>query len=549
MAKQPKKQNTQIHVESGDINLNRLALKSAIVSANQNANAPDNVVLDMSSKTYQSFDTLLIEVECARILNFEIPENSVQAVEKLEEAIAEITQTNKSIILLFDETTGIYTCLNDEKKTHIEPRELTRISDGFIQELIDSENIIYTHLLRGTNLVGLVAVADKKNGEAFTVQDEVLLDIMAPYLTTQILCLDALKQAVVLPNKQHVVNEMSIRLIASADRDSIISNVFSHFHQRLGFDVCQYVEFSSKTGTGTVMFEQIEETLNSYTHAGLESKRKKIKDFTGIISLLASDYRRDVCLHLTGDSLGDRSLGDMFGIKDIQSCILMPVVDLKTGKITAVINLAKTSGNRIPQEVKDICNEVASLIVQAMARSEVLEKALSLASVDELTGLLNRRGLYERCEAEIERARRNNQPICMALIDVDHFKKLNDTYGHLNGDTVLQHLGKLLGNSVRKSDIIARFGGEEFAIILPDTTLDMAEELLERLRANVEKMDITGINNEALKTTISIGVVETFASGKDEVSHKTIISDALSRADECLYQAKNNGRNQVQRCG
>ena len=167
-----------------------------------------------------------------------------------------------------------------------------------------------------------------------------------------------------------------------------------------------------------------------------------------------------------------------------------------------------------------------------------------MASCDELTGLMNRRGYYQRFEAEMERSRRHQIPLCVALLDVDHFKRFNDTYGHLSGDLVLRTLAELLIRNLRKSDLVCRFGGEEFAILLPDTTLAAAVELLERVRQSVEALAIPDFTGAILKVTFSAGVTQVDirprANGADAG-----IADALAAADEQLYRAKHNGRNQI----
>jgi diguanylate cyclase (GGDEF)-like protein len=175
----------------------------------------------------------------------------------------------------------------------------------------------------------------------------------------------------------------------------------------------------------------------------------------------------------------------------------------------------------------------------------VLEKALALASSDELTGLTNRRGFYERFEIEIERSRRNPSAMCVVMIDVDHFKRLNDTYGHLAGDRVLKALADLFQQNVRRSDVVCRFGGEEFAFLLPDTHAQSACELLERIRKKVERLRIRGSQGEAIRTTISAGVMQVDVTHSMGRPLQEVISEALTEADEALYQAKSSGRNRI----
>lgn len=152
------------------------------------------------------------------------------------------------------------------------------------------------------------------------------------------------------------------------------------------------------------------------------------------------------------------------------------------------------------------------------------------ANNDDLTGLYNRRYLNTRLEEEIERLKRTKGSLSLILIDVDSFKQVNDTYGHLVGDKVLAKLGEILKHSTRRVDIVARWGGEEFAIIMPETDLSGAKTFADRLRRNVENFDF------GFQVTISLGVVSDFkGSSFDEI---------LTRADEALYRAKEN-RNRV----
>jgi diguanylate cyclase (GGDEF)-like protein len=133
----------------------------------------------------------------------------------------------------------------------------------------------------------------------------------------------------------------------------------------------------------------------------------------------------------------------------------------------------------------------------------------------------------------MQRARRHHAVLSFLMVDLDHFKQVNDTYGHLNGDAVLAELGSILSTGLRESDVCARYGGEEFALILPETSVDGARTLAERLRARVASSTFPG----GLKLTISVGVAST-----DDAALFTQLTD---RADQALYAAKQGGRNQV----
>jgi diguanylate cyclase (GGDEF)-like protein/PAS domain S-box-containing protein len=169
------------------------------------------------------------------------------------------------------------------------------------------------------------------------------------------------------------------------------------------------------------------------------------------------------------------------------------------------------------------------------AELEALNARLAvLATVDALTGLANRGAFEERLIAELADAQRHGRPLGVLLADVDHFKAVNDTHGHQAGDAVLRAVGKMLAGGIRERDVAARFGGEEFAVVLPSTDLYGALEAAERLRAAIEVARPAGI-----AVTISVGVAAA-DDARPRAAH-----DLLAAADRALYRSKDEGRNRV----
>jgi diguanylate cyclase (GGDEF)-like protein/PAS domain S-box-containing protein len=160
-----------------------------------------------------------------------------------------------------------------------------------------------------------------------------------------------------------------------------------------------------------------------------------------------------------------------------------------------------------------------------------------LATHDALTGIYNRRHLEEVVRLELERAQRYTRPLTVAMLDADHFKRINDTYGHQVGDEVLRTVSQRCQKTLRASDVLGRYGGEEFVVVFPETALDEARMVAERLRAAVAGAPVT-VGEQALLVTISIGLAG-LSRGQD---HATL----LARADSALYAAKQSGRNRVQ---
>ncbi len=168
------------------------------------------------------------------------------------------------------------------------------------------------------------------------------------------------------------------------------------------------------------------------------------------------------------------------------------------------------------------------------------ENLLSSALRDGLTKLFNKRYLMDRLDSELKFAKRHETSLSLLMLDLDHFKKINDTHGHLAGDAVLAQLAGVLSRAVRNEDVVARFGGEEIAIILRAIGLEPAIQMAERLRRTVEQTVIP-FNGENLRATVSIGVAG-FPSTPAETPENLV-----EAADQALYRAKNAGRNRVAR--
>jgi diguanylate cyclase (GGDEF)-like protein len=158
--------------------------------------------------------------------------------------------------------------------------------------------------------------------------------------------------------------------------------------------------------------------------------------------------------------------------------------------------------------------------------------------LDPLTHLLNRRGLHQVGERELPRSERSGQSLALAVADIDHFKRLNDTYGHAAGDAVLRDIARMLEASVRRGDAVARMGGEEFVILLPDTEAEQAVTLVERLRETIESHAFT-VREGTVRITISFGV--TVSRGRTGLSLEGLVDEA----DTSLYAAKQDGRNRT----
>ncbi|GBF23060.1 diguanylate cyclase [Candidatus Gastranaerophilus sp. (ex Termes propinquus)] len=181
---------------------------------------------------------------------------------------------------------------------------------------------------------------------------------------------------------------------------------------------------------------------------------------------------------------------------------------------------------------------------ETVDRAHSYTKILQHATLDALTGLNNRHQFAHRLKQEIATAKRKNSPLCCMMLDVDHFKSVNDTYGHSAGDAVLKALSKIIKKEIREEDIASRYGGEEFNVILPNTSINEAWLVANRLRQEVERKKITIEELNATKKTISITIsigINAFDKAKEAKDPGVFCRDA----DKALYEAKERGRNRV----
>jgi diguanylate cyclase (GGDEF)-like protein/PAS domain S-box-containing protein len=194
---------------------------------------------------------------------------------------------------------------------------------------------------------------------------------------------------------------------------------------------------------------------------------------------------------------------------------------------------ASLSGQRLRYAGDDT---LLAAIVDITAQRQVREDLLAQATHDPLTGVFNRRQLEEVLRKELERAARHARPLSVAMMDADHFKNINDTYGHQTGDEVLRAISDRCRKTLRSNDVFGRYGGEEFVVVFPETNIEEAGAVAERLRVAVAENPIQ-VGDNALGVTVSIGLAA-YAPGQD-------IDKLFQRADSALYVAKQDGRNLV----
>ena len=217
------------------------------------------------------------------------------------------------------------------------------------------------------------------------------------------------------------------------------------------------------------------------------------------------------------------------------------VVALATGSVDTLSIGASNLVQAFSFLISIVCLIILSLGLVVMTKERSDERNRVLAMQDELTGLTNRRSILDTLDQQLAMARRSGQPLSLLMLDLDHFKRVNDSFGHLAGDAVLRQVASGIASRLRAQDIAGRYGGEEFLVILPGTTDDGAVQLAEELRKSIAAERIEIGEGHPITITISIGV----CGGVPVAGQR--VEDLIDAADRALYSAKENGRDRVER--
>ena len=228
----------------------------------------------------------------------------------------------------------------------------------------------------------------------------------------------------------------------------------------------------------------------------------------------------------------------------IKSSALLPLV--RHNQLIGSYNFGSSDPERFTAEKSaDFLEHLARIVAVCLENCFSVESLRHQSMIDVLTQVFNRRSFAQELERELARASRHAHALSCMFVDIDHFKQINDTYGHQSGDECLRQVAHTVKQQLRKTDVFARYGGEEFVALLPEDSLEQAQATAERIRAAVATVTITAEDGRQFQVTLSIGVAtHDFAARTDQTLHD--LGEALlSRADHAMYDAKRSGRNRV----
>lgn len=294
------------------------------------------------------------------------------------------------------------------------------------------------------------------------------------------------------------------------------------------------METMSGEASGIFLLDRQTDNLILRAHRGLSPKLvreiKNIKADDGFIGQVAKSGKP---LLIKDVSTTHKLAKSRARVEKFKSFAAVPIMSRE--KIVGVMGVGSHEYREFPEWEVRMLDTIANQIGMAIENAQLYEHALELAFTDGLTGLYNRRYLMEQIEREFSRAERSKVPLSLIMVDLDGLKAVNDHFGHHQGDVFLREVGKIIKINTRASDVAARWGGDEFMLLAPETDSSRSGRIAERIRSQVERYRLN-INSKAVGITISAGVVSYPA-------HAACISELIKNADEAMYNAKRGGKN------
>lgn len=226
----------------------------------------------------------------------------------------------------------------------------------------------------------------------------------------------------------------------------------------------------------------------------------------------------------------------------LASVAILPM--MRNRRLIGSLNLGSYNGDKFRQDTAtDFMEHLAAVVSVCLESAEIRERLRFIGLTDGLTGVNNRRFFDQRLHEEVERVRRDSVSLGCLFIDLDYFKKVNDTYGHQVGDYILRQVAQLIREQTRTIDVVARYGGEEFAVLLAQADVELAHDIAERIRKSIEEWEYDP-EDRGIQVTASVGVATTeHTESSDDIQEMG--QQLIKAADLAVYQAKDSGRNQV----
>lgn len=396
----------------------------------------------------------------------------------------------------------------------------TRLFDGYLPHgKHDSLSEMAVPLKRGNTVVGVLDV-ERKEANAFSFNELDLLTLFASQAAI------AIENARLFSNQQDRVFELQAiqnivqRLTPLHDIPSIAQLINRELAGLIDYHSCRLF-----------VLDPVDNVLAPISLADFDPEGMRVELGQGITGWIAQHGRPEVIPNMLNDPRSSYIPGTIVREESMIGAPLM-----YEGKVQGVITLSKLGTNQFDENSLRLLQIIAAQAAIAFERAQLYDELRAEAVTDELTQLYNRRNLLNRFHEERARAARNHHTLVALMLDIDKFKRVNDTYGHDAGDAVLRDLASLVRKVVRAEDVVARYGGEEFCILLPEIPVSEAKQVAERLRLLVERHRLpptAGVD----RITVSVGMAIVSTDDREV--------EVFTRADMAMYQVKHRGGNRV----
>ncbi|MBF0409596.1 MAG: diguanylate cyclase [Candidatus Riflebacteria bacterium] len=416
-----------------------------------------------------------------------------------------------------------------------EEKDFELMKAEFESDLVRALTLFFPMKIKD-HFVGLLLLGDQKSGQPYNDSDLQLIQALTGLATTSI------NNAALYERSEMTKNELDrkvFNLMTLQQSGRVLSSTLN-LEELIAISIDMFLE-TVWSNRGVLMLVNEETTkLEVKAFKGL-SREEVGKLETDPVEIWAmTTLQKEKRAILSHELAGKVILQNYTTIgKQLQFAVYLPLI--KEGEITGVVKIGpKINGEPFTENDLEFFSTLASQAVIAFENARLY----SLAITDSITKLYIHRYFQVRLDEEVKRSRRYNSTLTLLMIDIDHFKQINDTYGHQQGDMILKEISHILRRNIRSTDLAARYGGEEFVIILPETTQADAKIVAERIRRDVSGHEFSSFaqGQPPIAVTISVGVAgfPINANNKEEL---------IQKADNSMYQAKGQGRNKVVLCG
>ncbi len=415
---------------------------------------------------------------------------------------------------------------------YIQDMVLSSRSLGYYTQDIPIKSFLSFPIAQNSRVVGVLAL-DSLEVNAFPPQIQDILFRFTPFFIQVIENMKISLELDIRAKNFAALHEMSATLNGSLEISEVLDKLIPQLRPVVPFDFCAFLFYEEKNGAVIIA------ALKGYDIKFIGNRFPLGQ--SAILSLMHKQWHDHSTVNIYHDpDLGERGREiSLFPFKELQqpikSLIGRPLV--AGNKFIGAVILSSLSSNIFTEYHRSFVDTLSNQVSMVIDNSLLHRDIRDLARTDGLTGLLNHRTFMEKLSEEYKRLDRDPRPFSILLVDIDFFKKVNDTYGHPVGDIALTRVAGVLKDVVRGSDFVARYGGEEFSVGLVDTKYVGAQQMAERVRKIVERTTIT-VGKTAFNVTLSIGV----ASYPVDTNK---FEDLIGFSDLALYQAKRTGRNQV----